>query len=140
MDNNHRLFISGLGKTGAWFVASRLTQITAAVWVTRILLPEDFAILAVIFAIQGFIQQFTAINLSSELVRAHTKLFEMFSSGYYYTHAPRWQRNGLVDLMHPRACACSPSGCYSLVSETHAWSNYAGTANLVDWVGSNPSH
>ncbi len=67
---NQRQLLGGLGKTGAWFAGARLVQILAGLWVTRILDPQDFAILAIIFAVQGFIQQLTALNFTSELVRS----------------------------------------------------------------------
>jgi O-antigen/teichoic acid export membrane protein len=68
--SNQRRLALGLGKTGGWFAISRIAQVTAGVWITRLLNPEDFTLLAVIFAIQGFAQQISALNLSSELVRA----------------------------------------------------------------------
>lgn len=68
--SNHRHLLSGLTKTGGWFVISRAVQLATGVWVTRQLDPKDFTVLAVVFAIQGFAQQATALNLGSELVRA----------------------------------------------------------------------
>ena len=67
-----RRLANGLGKTGAWFVASRLAQLASGVWITRQLDQQDFVFLAVIFAIQGFAQQLGSLNLSSELVRKNS--------------------------------------------------------------------
>jgi O-antigen/teichoic acid export membrane protein len=60
----------GLSKTCAWFAVSRTAQIAAGVWVTRRLDPGDFTLLAVIFALQGIVQQLSTLNLTSGLVRA----------------------------------------------------------------------
>lgn len=69
---NQRSLAFGLGKTGLWFAISRAVQMASGVWITRRLDPDDFTLLAVIFAIQGFAQQITALNLTSELVRARS--------------------------------------------------------------------
>jgi O-antigen/teichoic acid export membrane protein len=64
--------LGGIGVTGLWFAASRGIQLASGLWITRQLLPDDFALLATVFAIQGFAQQLVGINLSSHLVRAQT--------------------------------------------------------------------
>jgi hypothetical protein len=48
---NQRRLVARLTKTGAWFAVSRSTRIAAGVWITRRLHPQDFAQLAVIFAL-----------------------------------------------------------------------------------------
>jgi len=62
--------VSGLGVTGCAFAIARFTQLGSAVFLTRMLTPADFAILAVITAIQAFSAQVTSLNLGAELVRA----------------------------------------------------------------------
>lgn len=62
--------LGGIGVTGLWFFSSRIVQLLSGLWITRQLAPEDFTLLATVFAIQGFAQQITGINLSSHLVRA----------------------------------------------------------------------
>lgn len=61
--------VSGLGVTGCAFAIARFTQLGSAVFLTRMLTPGDFAILAVITAIQAFSTQVTSLNLGAELVR-----------------------------------------------------------------------
>jgi O-antigen/teichoic acid export membrane protein len=61
--------LGGLGVTGGAFAIARVIQFAGAVWLTRMLSVQDFAILAVISAIQAFATQITFVNLGSELVR-----------------------------------------------------------------------
>lgn len=98
---NQRILVFGLGKTGAWFAISRIAQMAAGVWVTRHLDPEDFTLLAVIFAIQGFAQQITALNLSSELVRAHSVEKEDLEVSWSY----EFIRNAAIWVV---LAACAP--------------------------------
>ena len=60
---------SALGVTGAAFFMSRLIQLGSAVFLSRLLTPSDFGLLAIVTAIQTFSTQLTAVNLGSELVR-----------------------------------------------------------------------
>jgi O-antigen/teichoic acid export membrane protein len=62
--------LGGIGVTGGWFAVSRVLQLASGLWITKQLAPGDFTLLATVFAIQGFAQQVTTINLSSHLVRA----------------------------------------------------------------------
>lgn len=82
--SNQRRLAFGLGKTGAWFAISRVAQLASGVWVTRQLDPRDFTLLAVIFACQGLIQQISALNLTSELVRARSIKNEDLSVAWSY--------------------------------------------------------
>ena len=45
-------------------------KLGVGLWVTRLLDPKDFALLAIVLAIQGFVVSLTGFNMSSELVRA----------------------------------------------------------------------
>ena len=67
---HRRALIGGLRKLGSWFVLSNIIRIASTVIVTRFLNPRDFALLAVVFAIQSFATKLTAFNMFSELVRA----------------------------------------------------------------------
>jgi len=67
---HRRALITGLRKLGSWFVFSNVVRLVATVIVTRLLDPRDFALLAVVFAIQSFATKLTAFNMFSELVRA----------------------------------------------------------------------
>lgn len=76
--------LRGLGKVGGWFAVTRLAQVAASVWVTRELSPGDFAVMTVIAAIQGTINQITSFNLGSELVRARTLMARSLTVSWTY--------------------------------------------------------
>lgn len=67
---HRKALASGLRMLGSWFVFSNVVRIASAVFVTRRLDPEDFVIMAVVLAIQGFATKLTAFNMLAELVRA----------------------------------------------------------------------
>ena len=96
--SNQRRLAFGLGKTGAWFAISRVAQLASGVWVTRQLDPRDFTLLAVIFACQGLIQQISALNLTSELVRARSIKNEDLSVAWSY----EFIRNLLIWIIFKR--------------------------------------
>lgn len=60
---------AALGVTGGAFAIARLIQLASAVWLSRVLTPYDFGVLAIVTAIQAFSMQITAVNLGAELVR-----------------------------------------------------------------------
>jgi O-antigen/teichoic acid export membrane protein len=62
--------LSGLGVSGAAFGIARLLQLGSTIWLSRVLSPTDFGVLAVIFAVQSFAAQVTSFNLGSELIRS----------------------------------------------------------------------
>lgn len=61
-----------LRKLGSWFFLSKTLTIACSVWVTRLLRPEDFSIIASVLAIQGIVIMVAGVNFYSNLVRADT--------------------------------------------------------------------
>lgn len=62
--------VANLRSTAGWFLFANVLKLGVNVWATRQLDASDYAMLATVLAIQGFVIGLTSFNMSSELVRA----------------------------------------------------------------------